>query len=245
MVDKVEFYFKEEKENKLNLINCSECDAKFFQQTHLDCHMKRHKLVKCPYCEQGIASSKIVSHRRSKRCLYCKQCKFTATSYEDMKIHKEGHPAEAQGYKRKVFYCNLCDWKTPSGKRDRLVNHLKRRHAGKYNCEDCSEKFDIIEPYKKHMKIIHGKSIKPRTKKYLCKECSYESFFGSNLSRHIKSVHTKTYTCHYCGDIFDEIELKINHLKDAHKKTLTAEYAISRREKENKKRAEIFIYFDQ
>lgn len=61
----------------------------------------------------------------------------------------------------------------------------KQSPKEKFDCQGCDKKFETIDKFDKHMRLIHMKN------GYQCAHCEYETLFLDQLKTHISLIHLK------------------------------------------------------
>ncbi|XP_059483811.1 zinc finger protein 888-like [Neocloeon triangulifer] len=108
-----------------------------------------------------------------------------------------------------------------------LAEHIQTIHgANRFNvkCGVCSEQFESIELFKKHMPKHTGKQGE-QIFKYKCKSARCRQRFAnkSHLIKHIIHIHkNKPFPCEFCNEILIGRSKLLVHMKDFHKNKLAA-----------------------
>ncbi|XP_028298826.1 zinc finger protein 408 [Gouania willdenowi] len=157
--------------------NCSVCEKKFYQMSHL----KKHQF----------------SHMEEKP-FSCKQCGKSYTSAESFRAHQMNHRGE------RPFCCPHCE-KSYGLKRD-LKEHMVLHTGEKPHVCDCCGKAFARRPSLRIHRLLHcSKTLHSQAPKVKCSVCSKLLANSGSLRNHMK-LHTgeKPHTCQHCGKSFSQ-----------------------------------------
>ena len=223
------------KEKRL-LHQCSLCDYKTPNSTHLKMHIERkHNKVKYSCHNCGKLMTSIEQHLKScvvpdgqTRCQKCRKC----VPFEE----KDDHTCE-------LLVCNLCGHtsynkyamkehhkfkhefveKIPCSKcgkeieKQNMNRHLKL-HEAKLECPQCGQKVRELE---RHIYRLHTPD---EEKKFQCQDCGKGFMLQRELEMHRMSVHLKLqpHKCRYGCDIsYNDASNRNAHEKKTHGKIFT------------------------
>jgi len=132
---------------------CSHCTTKTAFVKTLYRHLKqRHGISECP----------------------CPRCGKTYSRAQSMLFHVNKHEENEM----KFFQCNHCQSRFK--KKEKLDQHIQKKHSGGFECETCGKKFPEQSSLKEHMRVHTGE------RPHQCTECGQTFSFQSTFIAHRK-----------------------------------------------------------
>ena len=137
----------------------------------------------------------------------CNECAFTLKSKRNMISHVEIKHANLK------FRCNHCHHETKTNRA--LSKHMQKKHDIKLKikkvlenndvvlCDDCGEKFNLIN--RKEKKMYERHMAKHQTEKASCK-CKVDFATKAEKYIHMKVVHESYIKCDQCSEVFKTAE---------------------------------------
>ncbi|BET00122.1 GDNF-inducible zinc finger protein 1 [Nesidiocoris tenuis] len=196
---------------------CQECGQSFSQNAHLKDHVTRlhstgpDQLFLCRVCnttfsDRATLRSHMEDHVGQQRPHQCQICRKRYQTQERLASHlchvtsnnntqdspRSGEcPASQNGDIKQGFKCTACSFVATS--RPDLRIHLAR-HPTPVTCQECDEKFDSLNSWRKHNRRYH------RSKISKCSFCGRTFPSEYDVRVHERS-HTgeKPYLCTFCG----------------------------------------------
>ena len=177
-----------------------------------------YKPWQCGFCDTKTAFVKtLYRHLKQEHSVNecpCPKCGKTYSRAQSMLFHMSKHDEEDDD---EYFECAECHAKFKQ--KDKLDQHIFKKHEGGYECEHCDKKFTEQTVLKEHTRI-HTKE-----RPYQCTECgstfSFQSTFLSHRKMHLREKGMSEeearvklyYFCDICGKSYaNKAGLKIHKL---------------------------------
>ena len=192
-------HMKTKHPDKLPVLNCSICDARFLRQNYLEAHLKnKHQdgqidQFECDFDGKIFKSKqKLLGHMKIHRLLI--ECKFCQKAIKVGSI--KGHIKNI--HETKNLSCKACS------KIFKSAEYLKRHeaiHNKKYQCEICKKMYPSIKLLNRHKTVIH---VNPKS--FECNICGMKFNFKQCFMKH-QRIHDKnrqkSFKCQRCDYVAD------------------------------------------
>ncbi|CAK1542363.1 unnamed protein product [Leptosia nina] len=193
-------------------------------QMHKERHDESSGVVSCEVCRLRFPSRPALKRHmysvHSKKFL-CKQCPFTAATFNRAKQHMLQH----KGVKYK---CPHCDEVTNN--LNAMLGHVRKRHASDILCRFCGLPFVSRMGLIRHKALMHKDrdektEIDDNAEAPHCADCDMkfankEAFKRHHLTaRKHKEASKNTIGCRECGEIFSSAKARREHSSTMHKRT--------------------------
>ncbi|XP_023321199.1 zinc finger protein 142-like isoform X3 [Eurytemora carolleeae] len=146
---------------------------------------------KCDYVAGSISYLKIHVRKHNNgddESLICDQCEYVAPRKLNLKLHMENKHSSV------LYTCDQCEYKCYSKVTFKLH---KKKHEGRFLCDQCPFIGTLKSHLKNHMKIKHDGFRVP------CDSCKFMAQTQQHLKRHKEAVHIGVkYPCDLCSFSF-------------------------------------------
>ncbi|ADI75170.1 zinc finger C2H2-type domain protein (plasmid) [Methanohalobium evestigatum Z-7303] len=106
--------------------------------------------------------------------------------------------------KKHNHICGICSSEFDG--KNKLINHMEKKHGLEFTCEYCSRKFISEHALNQHKNDVHHTS----------KESLISTFDSKNKLIHMEKKHSLEFTCEYCSRKFISEHVLNQHKNDVH-----------------------------
>ena len=135
-----------------------------------------------------------IKRRGESEILNCVICEYPFKTQITLNSHIEKHKKTQFEIEVKQS-CGICD--TVIYSNDELKMHIKIKHTGRFNCNQCDFQCSTRMILTKHTNLKHRTEEDQEEGTLRCTECDEQFSDAWNLSNHIRDNHTKKISCKF------------------------------------------------
>ncbi|XP_046744137.1 zinc finger protein 62-like [Diprion similis] len=227
---------KKKNSNSRNVVHvCKYCNKVFLRKQKLMIHMRVHKQVmlkdpsvtvyKCVTCPKIFVDKVLYQKHRNVHDPACWdkfRCEICSRAFGDrfkLKLHQTIHNGT------KPYQCDICGH--TFNRNANMIRH-RAKHS-EHTCHLCDNVFKSVQILRKHLRDVHGKTVKfaksnSKVKQdgsqskssrdvFICRYCGKQLTSYYSLLDH-ERIHTgdKPFVCHHCGKSFRSITARWDHM---------------------------------